>query len=295
MAKACYSSYSSLITQTTQRTIHRQVIINSAAGNRPVASIHLTNIQYSGSSHTKLTFSTSSSYHAPAATQHTPFFKGTAVAKGEFKELSLDDFNSQNILIMKYLVLFFYPVEFTFLCPTEVFAFSVKANEFHNVNCEVVAVSVYSHQSHLALMDMQRKLYCLCHMNIALFSDLTQISDYSVLFESAGLALRGLFIIDSHGVIKHLSNKDLPVGQSMEENLCLVKAFQFVETHGEVCPANWTQDSPIINTTPTASKEYFEKISPQIIPCAPAASHVRKELQLETFKHLKIIIYKRQV
>ncbi|EMP31688.1 Thioredoxin-dependent peroxide reductase [Chelonia mydas] len=134
----------------------------------------------------------------------------------------------------------------TFVCPTEIVAFSDKANEFHDVNCEVVAVSVDSHFCHLAWINTPRKSGGLGHMNIPLLSDLTkQISrDYGVLLEGSGLALRGLFIIDPNGVIKHLSINDLPVGRSVEETLRLVKAFQYVETHGEVCPANWTPESP---------------------------------------------------
>uniref|UniRef100_A0A8D2K1W3 Thioredoxin-dependent peroxide reductase, mitochondrial n=1 Tax=Theropithecus gelada TaxID=9565 RepID=A0A8D2K1W3_THEGE len=179
--------------------------------------------------------------------KHAPYFNGTAVVNGEFKDLSLDDFKG------KYLVLFFYPLDFTFVCPTEIVAFSDKANEFHDVNCEVVAVSI----------NTPRKNGGLGHMNIALLSDLTkQISrDYGVLLEGPGLALRRLFIIDPNGVIKHLSVNDLPVGRSVEETLRLVKAFQYVETHGEVCPADWTPDSPTIKPNPAASKEYFQKVN----------------------------------
>ncbi|XP_010183669.1 PREDICTED: thioredoxin-dependent peroxide reductase, mitochondrial, partial [Mesitornis unicolor] len=182
----------------------------------------------------------SSARFAPAVTQHAPFFKGTAVVNGEFKELSLDDFKG------KYLVLFFYPLDFTFVCPTEIVAFSNKANEFRDVNCDVVAVSVDSHFCHLAWINTPRKSGGLGKMNIPVLSDLTkQISrDYGVLLEGPGIALRGLFIIDPNGIIKHLSINDLPVGRSVEETLRLVKAFQYVETHGEVCPANWTPDSP---------------------------------------------------
>ncbi|XP_015353804.1 thioredoxin-dependent peroxide reductase, mitochondrial isoform X2 [Marmota marmota marmota] len=226
--------------------------ISATAVLRPVASrrTHLTNVQWSGSALSKFTFSTSSSYHAPAVTQHAPYFKGAAVVNGEFKELNLDDFKG------KYLVLFFYPLDFTFVCPTEIIAFSDKANEFHDVNCEVVAVSVDSHFTHLAWINTPRKNGGLGHMNIALLSDLTkQISrDYGVLLEGAGLALRGLFIIDPNGVIKHLSVNDLPVGRSVEETLRLVKAFQFVETHGEVCPANWTPDSPTVGSFPKSNR-----------------------------------------
>ncbi|ELR51278.1 PREDICTED: thioredoxin-dependent peroxide reductase, mitochondrial [Bison bison bison] len=233
--------------------------ISASAALRPAASrrMCLTNALWSGSDQAKFAFSTSSSYHAPAVTQHAPYFKGTAVVSGEFKEISLDDFKG------KYLVLFFYPLDFTFVCPTEIIAFSDKASEFHDVNCEVVAVSVDSHFSHLAWINTPRKNGGLGHMNIALLSDLTkQISrDYGVLLEGPGLALRGLFIIDPNGVIKHLSVNDLPVGRSVEETLRLVKAFQFVEAHGEVCPANWTPESPTIKPHPTASREYFEKVN----------------------------------
>ncbi|XP_002718732.2 thioredoxin-dependent peroxide reductase, mitochondrial [Oryctolagus cuniculus] len=228
----------------------------ASAAPRPAASgtLCLTHILRSGA---KLAFSTSPSHRAPAVTQPAPYFKGTAVVNGEFKDLSLDDFKG------KYLVLFFYPLDFTFVCPTEIVAFSDKANEFHDVNCEVVAVSVDSHFSHLAWINTPRKSGGLGHMNIALLSDLTkQIArDYGVLLEGPGLALRGLFIIDPNGIIKHLSVNDLPVGRSVEETLRLVKAFQYVETHGEVCPANWTPESPTIKPHPTASKEYFEKVN----------------------------------
>nr|XP_051705927.1 LOW QUALITY PROTEIN: thioredoxin-dependent peroxide reductase, mitochondrial-like [Oryctolagus cuniculus] len=227
----------------------------ASAAPRPAASgtLCLTHILQSGA---KLAFSTSPSHCAPTVTQPTPYFKGTAVANGEFKDLSLNDFKG------KYLVLLFYPLDFTFVRPTEIVAFSDKANEFHNVlNCEVVAVSVDSHFSHLAWINTPLKNGGLGHMNI--LSDLTkQIAwDYGVLLEGPGLALRGLFIIDPNGIIKHLSVNDLPVGRSVEETLHLVKAFQYVKTHREVCPANWTPESPTIKPHPTTSKEYFEKVN----------------------------------
>ncbi|XP_069468030.1 thioredoxin-dependent peroxide reductase, mitochondrial [Ambystoma mexicanum] len=205
----------------------------------------------------RFAFSTSCSRYMPSVTQHAPFFKGTAVVNGEFKDLNLDDFKG------KYLVLLFYPLDFTFVCPTELVAFSDKANEFHDVNCEVVAVSVDSHFSHLAWINTARKNGGLGKMHISLLSDLTkQISrDYGVLLEGPGIALRGLFIIDPNGIVKHLSVNDLPVGRSVEETLRLVKAFQYVESHGEVCPANWTPNSPTIKPSPEGSKEYFEKVN----------------------------------
>ncbi|XP_028323593.1 thioredoxin-dependent peroxide reductase, mitochondrial [Gouania willdenowi] len=202
-------------------------------------------------------FSTSSSRWAAAVTQPAPAFKATAVLNGEFKDVSLDDFKG------KYLVLFFYPLDFTFVCPTEIISFSDKASEFHDINCEVVGVSVDSHFTHLAWTNTPRKIGGLGKIHIPLLSDLTkQIStDYGVLLGNSGIALRGLFIIDPHSVVKHMSVNDLPVGRSVEETLRLVKAFQFVETHGEVCPASWTPKSPTIKPTPEGSKEYFEKVN----------------------------------
>ncbi|XP_053292001.1 thioredoxin-dependent peroxide reductase, mitochondrial [Pleuronectes platessa] len=201
--------------------------------------------------------STSSSRWTPAVTQPAPAFKATAVLNGEFKEMSLEDFKG------KYLVLFFYPLDFTFVCPTEIISFSDKANEFHDVNCEVVGVSVDSHFTHLAWINTPRKTGGLGQIHIPLLSDLNkQVSkDYGVLLEGPGIALRGLFIIDPHGVVRHMSVNDLPVGRCVQETLRLVKAFQFVETHGEVCPASWTPESPTIKPTPEGSKEYFEKVN----------------------------------
>ncbi|KPP72371.1 thioredoxin-dependent peroxide reductase, mitochondrial-like, partial [Scleropages formosus] len=205
----------------------------------------------------KLFFSTSSARWAATVTQRAPQFRGTAVHNGEFREITLDDFKG------KYLVLFFYPLDFTFVCPTEIISFSDKANEFHDINCEVVGVSVDSHFTHLAWTNTPRKSGGLGPIHIPLLADLNkQVSrDYGVLLEGQGIALRGLFIIDPSGVIKHMSVNDLPVGRSVEETLRLVKAFQYVETHGEVCPASWTPKSPTIKPTPEGSKEYFEKVN----------------------------------
>ncbi|XP_077468800.1 thioredoxin-dependent peroxide reductase, mitochondrial [Stigmatopora argus] len=205
----------------------------------------------------KACLSTSTCRFIPAVTQPAPAFKATAVYNGDFKEMSLADFNG------KYLVLFFYPLDFTFVCPTEIISFSDKANEFHDINCAVVGVSVDSHFTHLAWINTPRKAGGLGKIHIPLLADLTkQISrDYGVLLENPGIALRGLFIIDPNGIVKHMSVNDLPVGRCVEETLRLVKAFQFVETHGEVCPASWTPKSPTIKPTPTGSKEYFEKVN----------------------------------
>jgi len=201
--------------------------------------------------------STSPKSLAAAVTQPAPAFKGQAVVDGQFKEISLDDYKG------KYLVVFFYPLDFTFVCPTELIAFSEQTAAFKALNCEVIGVSTDSHFSHLAWVNMPRKQGGLGGLNYALLADFNKnISrDYGVLLEDAGIALRGLFLIDPEGIVKHMSVNDLPVGRSVEETLRLLKAFQFVAEHGEVCPANWQPESPTIKPSPEASLEYFEKVN----------------------------------
>ncbi|XP_040572051.1 peroxiredoxin [Lepeophtheirus salmonis] len=186
-----------------------------------------------------------------------PSFAGQAVVDKSFKEIKLEDFKG------KYLVLYFYPLDFTFVCPTEIIAFSDRIQEFKDINCEVVGVSTDSHFSHLAWINMPRKQGGLGELKYPLLADFNKkiASDYGVLIEQAGIALRGLFIIDPQGVIRQMTVNDLPVGRSVDETLRLVKAFQFVEKHGEVCPAGWTPDSPTIKPSPNGSKDYFEKVN----------------------------------
>ncbi|VDN97608.1 unnamed protein product [Rodentolepis nana] len=190
-------------------------------------------------------------------TQKAPNFAGTAVVNGQFKEISLHDF------IGKYLVLFFYPLDFTFVCPTELIAFSDRIEEFNKINCNVVGVSTDSHFSHLSWINMSRKAGGLGGLNYPLLADYKkEISrDYDVLLEDKGLALRGLFVIDPNGVIRNMTVNDLPVGRSVDETLRLVKAFQFVDQHGEVCPANWTPEKPAMKASVEGAKEYFEKVN----------------------------------
>jgi len=200
-------------------------------------------------------FSISSRLLAAQVQQPAPNFKGHAVVNGQFKEIQLSDYKG------KYLVLFFYPLDFTFVCPTEIIAFSDRAEEFRQLGCEVVAVSVDSHFCHLAWVNTPRKAGGLGNMQIPLLADLSkQISrDYGVLLEDAGIALRGLFIIDPNGTVRQITVNDLPVGRSVDETLRLLKAFQYTDKHGEVCPANWQPDKPTIN--PKNAKDYFEKVN----------------------------------
>jgi len=200
---------------------------------------------------------TSSRLLAAEVTKPAPDFSGLAVVNGDFKNISLGDFSG------KYLVLFFYPLDFTFVCPTELIAYSDRIKEFKEIGCEVVGVSTDSHFSHLAWNNLPKKQGGLGGLSYPLLSDFTKkiSSDYGVLLENDGIALRGLFLINPEGVVSHLSINDLPVGRSVDETLRLVKAFQFVAQHGEVCPANWQPDAPTIKPDPTGSKEYFEKVN----------------------------------
>jgi len=186
-----------------------------------------------------------------------PAFKAQAVVDGQFKEVSLDDYKG------KYVVLYFYPLDFTFVCPTEIIAFSDRISEFTELGTAVLGVSTDSHFSHLAWINQPRKQGGLGGLNYPLVSDFNkQISrDYGVLIEEAGIALRGLFLIDPEGVVRQMTINDLPVGRSIDETLRLIKAFQFVEKHGEVCPANWKPESPTIKPNPTGSLEYFDKVN----------------------------------
>jgi len=188
-------------------------------------------------------------------TQPAPDFSATAVApNGEFTTVNLSDYKG------KYLVFFFYPLDFTFVCPTEIIAFSDRVKEFQDINCEVVACSVDSQFSHLAWTETPRKKGGLGKMNIPIVADLSKniSKDYGVLLE-AGISLRGLFIIDDKGILRQITVNDLPVGRDVDETLRLVQAFQFVDKHGEVCPAGWKPGADTIKPGVKDSKEYFEK------------------------------------
>ena len=167
-------------------------------------------------------------------TAPAPKFKGTAWHKDDFKEISSKDF------LGKYLVLFFYPLDFTFVCPTEIVDYSKKAAAFREIGCEVVGCSTDSHFSHRQWDLTPRSEGGLGGLDIPLLSDLTKkISKrYGVLLDG-GMALRGTFIIDDKGTLRHSTINDLPVGRNVEETFRLVQAFQYTDKHGEVCPSSW--------------------------------------------------------
>ncbi|KAJ3247828.1 Peroxiredoxin-2 [Chytriomyces hyalinus] len=185
-----------------------------------------------------------------------PHFEAEAVYKGEFKTVSLSDYKG------KWLVLFFYPLDFTFVCPTEIVAFSDRAKEFRALNAEVVGASVDSKHSHLAWVNQPRNKGGLGGVNIPLLSDITKkiSADYGVLIETGpdvGLALRGTFIIDPKGIVRQITINDLDVGRSIDETLRLIEAFQFHEKNGEVCAAGWKKGDRGMKADPVGSKEYF--------------------------------------
>lgn len=178
-----------------------------------------------------------------------------AVVNGQFQEVGLSDFKG------KYLVLFFYPLDFTFVCPTEVIAFNDRADEFRALNAELLAVSVDSHFSHMAWINTPRNKGGLgLETKIPILSDLKKsiAESYGVLTPNRDVALRGLYIIDQKGILRQITINDLSVGRSVDETLRLIKAFQFADEHGEVCPANWQPNSKTIN--PKKANEYFSSV-----------------------------------
>lgn len=186
-------------------------------------------------------------------TKPAPNFTAQAVlADGSFKEISLSDYKG------KYVLLFFYPLDFTFVCPTEIIAFSDRAGEFESLGVQVIGVSVDSHYSHLAWKNTPREQGGLGEIRYPLVADLKkQIArDYDVLVNDS-VALRGLFLIDKDGMVRHQVVNDLPLGRSVDEALRMVQALQFFEKNGEVCPANWKEGARTIKPSVSGSKEFF--------------------------------------
>lgn len=188
-------------------------------------------------------------------TKPAPEFTAQAVVDGDFQTVKLSQYRG------KYVVLFFYPLDFTFVCPTEIIAFSDRAEEFRNINCEVLGASTDSVFSHLAWVNTPRKQGGLGNMNIPLIADKTlEIArTYGCLKEDEGIAFRALYIIDDKGNLRQITMNDLPVGRSVDETLRLVQAFQFTDKHGEVCPAGWKPGSDTIKPSVKESKNYFSK------------------------------------
>ena len=188
-------------------------------------------------------------------TQPAPSFNATAV----FPDNSIEELKLES-LRGKYVVLFFYPLDFTFVCPSEIIAFDKKLDEFKERNTEIIGVSVDSQFSHYAWRNTTVENGGIGQVRFPLVSDLSkQISkDYGVLINDA-IALRGLFLIDREGIVRHSVINDLPLGRNVDEALRMVEALQHVESHGEVCPANWKTGDDAMTPTADGVADYLAK------------------------------------
>lgn len=183
-----------------------------------------------------------------------PDFTAAAVKGSEIIEgFRLSDFKG------KYIVLFFYPLDFTFVCPTELHAFNEKLADFKQRNTELIAVSVDSHFSHYAWLNTPKKKGGIEGIQFPIVSDITkEISGaYDVLVTDAGIAYRGLFLIDTDFIVRHQLVNDLPLGRNVDEALRMVDALQFYKEKGEVCPANWRKGEKAMAPTNSGLEEYF--------------------------------------
>ena len=189
---------------------------------------------------------------AAFVTQPAPDFKATALVNGQFVEnFTLSQFQGKKV------VLFFYPMDFTFVCPTEILAFSDAIQEFKSRNTEVIGVSVDSQFSHAAWANTERKEGGIKGVSFPLVSDLTKTiaADYGVLL-GAGIALRGLFIVNEKGILKHITVNDNSLGRNVEEVLRVLDAVDFTEKYGEVCPANWKKGEKAMKPSSDGLKAY---------------------------------------
>ena len=189
--------------------------------------------------------------------QVAPDFIATAVVDQEFKTIKLSDLRG------KYIILFFYPLDFTFVCPTEIIAFSDRHSSFKDLNADILGISVDSEFAHLAWVQTERKLGGVGDLAYPLVSDIKkEISTaYNVLDADAGVALRGLFIIDKEGIIQYATINNLSFGRSVDETLRVLQAIQHVQTHpDEVCPVDWQPGDKTMIPDPVKSKEFFAEV-----------------------------------
>jgi peroxiredoxin (alkyl hydroperoxide reductase subunit C) len=188
-------------------------------------------------------------------TREAPDFTATAVmGDGSFSELKLSSLRG------KYVVLYFYPLDFTFVCPTEIIAFDKALDKFKAKNAEVIGVSVDSQFSHWAWRNTPVEKGGIGPIRYPLVADLDKniARSYGVLLDGR-VALRGLFLIDKQGKVRHALINDLPLGRNVDEALRLVEALQFVETHGEVCPANWREGQDAMKPDAAGVAKYLAK------------------------------------
>ena len=188
-------------------------------------------------------------------TKEAPDFTAQAVMPdNSFGELTLSKLRG------KYVILLFYPLDFTFVCPSEIIAFDRELAKFKEKNCEVVAVSVDSHFTHLAWKSTPRDKGGIGNVQYPIVADITkEISrSYGVLLGDS-VALRGLFLLDKEGVMRHALINDLPLGRNVDEALRTLDALQFTEKHGQVCPANWRDGEEAMQPTTEGVAKYLAK------------------------------------
>jgi len=192
----------------------------------------------------------------PLPGQPAPQFEAEALVGQSFKKITLEEYKG------RWLVLFFYPLDFTFVCPTEIIAFSDAVGEFEKLNCAVVGSSIDSNFVHLAWANTARDKGGLGKLNIPLIGDVTKevAIAYGALYKEEGYTCRATFIIDAGGIIRHASFNDPPVGRNVNEVLRLVEAYQHSDQVGEVCPANWVRGSATIIPNPEDKSKYFSQV-----------------------------------
>jgi peroxiredoxin (alkyl hydroperoxide reductase subunit C) len=190
-------------------------------------------------------------------TKQAPDFKATAVMEdGSFKEISLSDYKGKQVL------LYFYPLDFTFVCPSEIIAFNKAVGEFKERGVQLLGCSIDSQFSHFAWRNTPIEKGGIGEIDYPLIADVTKsiARDYGVLFNDA-VALRGLFLIDGEGVVRHSTINDLPLGRNVDEAIRVVDALQFHTEHGEVCPANWKKGEEAMKPTAEGVATYLAKHS----------------------------------
>jgi peroxiredoxin (alkyl hydroperoxide reductase subunit C) len=200
-----------------------------------------------------------------------PGFKAAAVVNGS--EI-VNEFSLEQFLGKKYVVLFFYPADFTFVCPTEIIAFQDKIAEFEKRNTAIIGVSVDSEFSHWKWLQTEKKEGGIKGVTFPLVADSSKIisENYDVLagsydyddnglavFNGSPVAYRGLFLIDKQGLVRHQVVNDLPLGRSVDEAIRIVDALQFFEENGEVCPANWHKGDSGLKATQDGIASYLSK------------------------------------
>ncbi|MDW8178016.1 MAG: peroxiredoxin [Gloeomargarita sp. SKYBB_i_bin120] len=189
--------------------------------------------------------------------QMAPDFEATAVVDMEFKTIRLSDYRGK-----KYVILLFYPLDFTFVCPTELTSFSDRYEDFARLDTEILGVSVDSQFTHLAWIQTDRKDGGVGELKYPLIADLKKtISQAYNVLTPEGVALRGLFIIDKEGIIQHATINNLAFGRNVDETLRTLQAIQYVQSHpDEVCPANWKPGEKTMIPDPAKAKEYFAAV-----------------------------------